>query len=137
MRLCPTRSLEDADPLIPEATIALTPPRPTPKMYRTLKFLRRDLHMEFITDAMIDQIIDQMEPEFDTHDFLQELMRRFPQAYTHELYRFESRPDPFRVLHPLIARALSSSQRLIQQGKTGSDNIRGRVTPNESWQRLD
>ncbi len=93
--------------------------------------------MEFIDHRIVDEVIEYMPNEFNTHSFIQELMRQRPREYTRELYRFESRVDPFFVLHPQIARIIARNERVCKQGKVYTRNIRGRITRNESWRRLN
>ncbi len=89
--------------------------------------------MEFITDTVMNNVIDLMPDEFDSHDFIKKMTRQYPSEYANELSLFKDREDPFLVLHPTIARTLASNDRLKQMGKVNSPNIGGNSTSNESW----
>lgn len=92
--------------------------------------------MEFITETIMNNIIDLMPEEFDSHDFIQKMTRQYPSEYANELSIYKDRDDPFLILHPAIARKLASNDRLKQMGKVNSPNIGGKSTSNESWLKL-
>ena len=93
--------------------------------------------MEYITDTIINEVIDQMPKKFDSHDFFKKITRLFPSDYVRELCRFKNQDDPFFVLHPMIARKLASNDRLRQMGKVDSPNIGGNSTSNEYWEKIE
>ena len=93
--------------------------------------------MEYITDTIMNNGIDHMPQRFDSHDFFKRILRLFPSDYTKELCRFQDHNDPFRILHPMIARWLAGSDRVRQMGKVDSPNIGGNSTSNESWEKLN
>jgi len=92
--------------------------------------------MEYITDKILNDVIDQMPQKFDSHDFFKRMTRLFPSDYVKELCRFKNHSDPFLVLHPMIARKLASDDGLRQMGKVDSPNIGGNSTSNESWEKI-
>jgi hypothetical protein len=92
--------------------------------------------MEFITESIMNDVIDEMPENFDSHDFFRKMNRQKPSKYVEELCFYKDRPDPFFVLHPLIARSLASNDRLKKKGKVKSPNIGGKSTSNESWLKL-
>jgi len=92
--------------------------------------------MEYITNTIINDVIDQMPQKFDSHDFIKRMTRLFPSDYVKELCRFKNHDDPFLVLHPMIARNLAGNDGLKQIGKVDSPNIGGKSTSNESWEEI-
>lgn len=92
--------------------------------------------MEYITDTIVNDVIDQMPQQFDSHDFIKRTTRLFPSDYVKELCRLKNHDDPFLVLHPMIARKLASNDRVRQLGKVDSPNIGGNSTSNESWEKI-
>lgn len=93
--------------------------------------------MEHITETIMNNVIDLMPQRFDSHGYLEKIIRRYPKEYVKELCRFQDNDDPFLVLHPLVARMLSKSNRVRQTGKVSSPNIGGNVTINESWEKIN
>lgn len=93
--------------------------------------------MEYITDTIINSVLDEMPDDFDTHAFIERLTRLYPSDYTKELCRYKDYDDPFLVLHPLIGKALASNGRVQKMGKVDSPNIGGRSTSNEAWRKVN
>lgn len=91
--------------------------------------------MEYIDDAVMNRVLDELPQDFDSHHFFRRLIRMYPSEYTKELSRHQNRADPFRVLHPLIANSLAHNNRLRKMGKVTSPNIGGESTANEAWQK--
>ena len=61
---------------------------------------------ELLRDDVFETIIDHLEDRFDSHDFIFEMMRRFPREYTSSLYECRRSKDPIQTLHAKIGRKL-------------------------------
>jgi len=89
--------------------------------------------MKYLSESIIDNVIDFLPTEFDSHAFFKKLIRQYPSEYASELCRFKHHADPFFVLHPQLARQLTKNKKIKQNGKVYSVNIGGKNTINESW----
>ena len=92
--------------------------------------------MEYITNTIINSVLDEMPDDFDTHAFIERMTRLYPSDYTKELCRFKDHDDPFLVLHPMIGKALAGNDRVKKMGKVDSPNIGGKSTSNEAWRKV-
>ena len=90
--------------------------------------------MEDITEGIIQNAIDEMDPIFDSHKIISWIMKNNPQEYTKELYRCVNAKDPIRELNRQIGSALNKFN-LIQLGDQNSPNVRGSDTPNMQWKK--
>ena len=94
--------------------------------------------MDLLRDNVFETILGRMEEEFESHDFIFEMMRRFPREYTHALYECRRAKDPIQTLHAKIGRKLSGMKgRISKTRKKTSRNVRGLPSTNQFWKKLD
>jgi len=97
------------------------------------------MHLNEITDALLEQAVRSQADEFDTHNVIFWLARNQPREYAADLYRsLENDGDPFDRLHNAVGRRLAELGDIVQQQhrKRVSLNVRGRDTPCEVWRRV-
>ena len=93
--------------------------------------------MELFRDTLFEAILDKMEDNFDSHDFIFEMMRFFPREYTHALYECRRAKDPIQTLHAKIGRKLLTfSDRIVKRRKGASRNPRGLPSRNQYWGKI-
>ena len=97
--------------------------------------------MVFLTDEILRQAVEQqLQNEFDTHDFIFTLMSDFPRDYTQQLNECLDHEDPFIKLHTRIGRRLASKEfndSLKQlHRKRISRNCRGKDDECEIWAKV-
>jgi hypothetical protein len=93
--------------------------------------------MELFKDDVFDTLIDKMEDDFDSHDFIFEMMRRFPRQYTVALYECRRAKDPIQTLHAKIGRKLSEyGARISKSRRKKSRNVRGLHSGNQFWKKI-
>jgi hypothetical protein len=94
--------------------------------------------MELLKDDVFDTVLGRMNDEFESHDFIFEMMRRFPREYTHALYECRRAKDPIQTLHAKIGRKLSMLKGQIgKTRKKTSRNVRGLTSTNQFWKKLE
>lgn len=93
--------------------------------------------MEFLSDEHVSEILESLNKEFDSHRFIFEYMRKFPQEYTYGLYEYRNSKDPIRAFHAVIGKQLLNHSKLTALGKDSTPNIRGLHSENEKWKKLD
>lgn len=91
--------------------------------------------------AQYDEIIDQMNDEFDSHQFILELAHRYQREYIEALYQFRndiSNAGPFGQLHSKLATRLRTdhSDRLRRLEDHESKNIFGRDSKCAQWRKI-
>ena len=93
---------------------------------------------ELLRDDVFETIIGHLEDRFDSHDFIFEMMRRFPRAYTSSLYECRRSKDPIQTLHAKIGRKLLEFGDLIRkvERRTSSRNARGLPSGNQHWEKI-
>jgi hypothetical protein len=91
--------------------------------------------MELLRDDVFETILDRMEGEFESHDFIFEMMRHFPREYTNSLYECRRAKDPIQTLHAKIGRKLSEMDGLSKTRKKTSRNVRGLPSTNQFWKK--
>jgi hypothetical protein len=92
---------------------------------------------ELFRDEVFETIIDHLEDRFDSHDFIFEMMRRFPREYTHSLFECRRAKDPIRTLHSKIGRKiLEFSDRIRKIERKSSQNVRGLPSGNQHWEKI-
>jgi hypothetical protein len=105
------------------------------KPRRTRK--RRDPPQPLFRDEVFEQVLDHMPDSFDSHDFIFEMMRRFPREYTLSLYEYRRSKDPIQTLHQMIGRKLVGfSDRIRTDQKKSSQNVRGLPSENLHWAKV-
>jgi hypothetical protein len=94
--------------------------------------------MELLKDDVFETILGRMKGEFESHDFIFEMMRRFPREYTHALYECRRAKDPIQTLHAKIGRKLAGMKgRIGKTRKKTSRNVRGLTSTNQFWKKLE
>lgn len=94
--------------------------------------------MDLLRDNVFETILGRMEEEFESHDFIFEMMRHFPREYTNSLYECRRAKDPIQTLHAKIGRKLSGMKgRISKTRKKTSRNVRGLPSTNQFWKKLD
>ena len=94
--------------------------------------------MELFRDNVFETILDIMEDQFDSHDFIFEMMRRFPREYTKALYECRRSKDPIQTLHQKIGRKLLEFRpRIRKTHRKSSRNVRGLHSANQYWQKAE
>jgi len=94
--------------------------------------------MDLLKDTVFESILDSMEDEFESHDFIFAMMRRFPREYTQSLYECRRAKDPIQTLHAKIGRKLSDMKgRIVKMRKKSSRNVRGLTSSNQFWKKLE
>ena len=92
---------------------------------------------ELFRDDVFETIIDHLEDRFDSHDFIFEMMRRFPREYTYSLFECRRSKDPIRTLHSKIGRKiLKFSDRIRKVKRKSSQNVRGLPSENQHWEKV-
>lgn len=93
---------------------------------------------ELLRDDVFETIIAHLEDRFDSHDFIFEMMRRFPREYTTSLYECRRSKDPIQTLHAKIGRKLLEFGDLIRKAeRTSSRNVRGLPSGNQHWEKIE
>jgi hypothetical protein len=94
--------------------------------------------MDLLRDEVFETILDRMDDEFESHDFIFEMMRRFPREYTSSLYQCRRAKDPIQTLHGRIGRKLSGMKgRIRKTRRKTSRNVRGLPSVNQFWRKID
>ncbi|MDD4670870.1 MAG: hypothetical protein PHG78_07575 [Bacteroidales bacterium] len=86
-----------------------------------------------LLSSLAGGIIDRLEDEFDSHDFINALMHSEGE-YLRALERYSA----FRTFHAQIGRYLSINQRRLGIGKDGrrmTRNVKGDVSVNQGWRK--
>ena len=92
--------------------------------------------MELFKDIVFETVLERMEDQFDSHDFIFEMMRRFPQEYTKALYECRRAKDPIQTLHAKIGRKLLDFRPQIRKTRRKSSrNVRGLPSTNQYWKK--
>jgi hypothetical protein len=97
------------------------------------------MHLNEVTDALLEEAIRFQTDEFDTHDVIFWLVRNCPWEYAADLHKsLEDDGDPFDRLHTAISHRLVTLKNVVQQQhrKRVSLNVRGRETACEVWRRV-
>jgi hypothetical protein len=93
--------------------------------------------MELFKDEVFETVLERMDDTFDSHDFIFEIMRRFPRQYTHTLYECRRSKDPIQTLHAKIGRKLLEfSDRVAKTKKKSTRNVRGLPSANQQWRKI-
>jgi hypothetical protein len=89
-------------------------------------------------DEVFETVIDHLDDRFDSHDFIFEMMRRFPREYTYSLFECRRSKDPIRTLHSKIGRKLLEfTDRIRKVERKSSQNVRGLPSENQHWEKIN
>ncbi|HUV37706.1 MAG TPA: hypothetical protein VMX58_12275 [Patescibacteria group bacterium] len=92
---------------------------------------------ELFRDELFESILDTMNDQFDSHDFIFEMMRHYPRQYTHALYECRRSKDPIQTLHAKIGKKLLNFRPTIRKTKRkASRNVRGLPSTNQFWEKV-
>jgi hypothetical protein len=92
--------------------------------------------MDLLKDRVFEAVLEKMGDEFESHDFIFEMMRRFPREYTFSLYECRRAKDPIQTLHAKIGRKLSEMKgRIRKTRRKTSQNVRGLPSTNQFWRK--
>jgi hypothetical protein len=95
-----------------------------------------NMTMELFRDNVFETVLENMEDRFDSHDFIFEMMRRFPREYTKALYECRRSKDPIQTLHQKIGRKLLEFEdRIRKTRRKSSRNVRGLPSDNQHWEK--
>jgi hypothetical protein len=95
------------------------------------------MKMELFEDRVFDTVIRSMNDQFDSHDFIFGMMRRFPREYTNALYECRRSKDPIQTLHAMIGRKLLEFNDTIRKTRRkASRNVRGLPSKNQHWEKI-
>ncbi len=93
---------------------------------------------ELFRDEVFETIIGHLGDRFDSHDFIFEMMRRFPREYTFSLFECRRSKDPIQTLHAKIGRKLLEFGDLIRKvDRKASRNVRGLPSENQHWEKIE
>ena len=93
--------------------------------------------MELFRDTVFESVLERMDDQFDSHDFIFEMMRHFPREYTHALYECRRSKDPIQTLHAKIGRKLLEFHGAIRKTRRSSSrNTRGLPSRNQHWRKV-
>lgn len=84
------------------------------------------------------EIVDKMEIEFDSHDFIKELIKSHEKSYVELLYSYINNLTIFRTLHSQIGTYLSENSKSLdieKLVKNSSENIKGYDSENQVWKK--
>lgn len=100
---------------------------------------------EFMAANLVEvqEIINELPATFKSHEFIETFSKRFQHGYIRMLNlqteKYPDNPEPFQAIHAQIGRFLASNQdqlSISQQGKKKSDNIFGKYSDNEVWNKI-
>jgi hypothetical protein len=91
--------------------------------------------MTKISDVMLAEIVNALPPVFDSHAVIREMMRRYPQQYTTDLFGHVENKDPILSFHSTIGVRLTRFEDIERTRRISSDNVRGQKTENQEWRR--
>ena len=94
--------------------------------------------MELFRDEVFETIIENLGPQFDSHDFIFDMMRHYPREYAKALYECRRSKDPIQSLHAKIGKKLLDFNRTIRKvRKKSSRNVRGLPSTNQYWEKIE
>lgn len=93
--------------------------------------------MEYITEQMIREAIVHMKDEFDSHDVIRWIMRKYPKEYANQLceYNVNNDKDPFPILHSQISQVVGRTTLVAKTTRKISTNARLSDTENQGWRK--
>jgi hypothetical protein len=92
---------------------------------------------ELFKDELFESILEKMSDQFDSHDFIFEMMRHYPRQYTHALYECRRAKDPIQTLHAKIGKKLLDFRgRIRKTRRRATRNVRGLPSENQFWEKL-
>jgi len=89
-----------------------------------------------VNNRITNRIIGSLKDKFDSHDFIFEFMRNFPQEYVKVLYHYVKEDDPIQSFHMEIGQILLARKDLKKLGVVQSQNSRGLSSENGEWQKI-
>jgi hypothetical protein len=92
---------------------------------------------EFLDRVAID-LIRKMKSSFDTHDFIQQLLKDYELEYVNYLHSYNDKAGIFRTFHAQIGRYLSNNEiqlSIIKGVREFSENIKDYESENQKWSK--
>jgi len=92
------------------------------------------LNQEF---RQLSVIIDSLEIEFNSHDFLKKFAKKYEKDYVEFLSDFKKN-SPFQKVHSQIARFLSKNRKelnICKTKKVPSENVFGEIDEIQGWKK--
>ena len=94
--------------------------------------------MELFRDEVFETIIENLGPQFDSHDFIFDMMRHYPREYAKALYECRRSKDPIQSLHAKIGKKLLHFNGTIRKVRSKSSrNVRGLPSRNQYWEKIE
>ena len=92
-----------------------------------------------LLDKHAKEIISELPGSFDSHEFIQRLIKKDEEGYVRELHGcIKSKNGIFRNFHSRIGQYLSKNRETIgirSTGKVSSENIKDYISNNEGWKK--
>jgi hypothetical protein len=89
-------------------------------------------------DANCKELIDKMNVDFDSHEFINQLIINHEVEYVKQLYSCLEIKGIFRAVHSQIGKYLSENQdelSILKLDRHKSDNIKDYESENQKWRR--
>ncbi|MCP5094434.1 MAG: hypothetical protein GY943_02650 [Chloroflexi bacterium] len=86
--------------------------------------------------AVYPSVIEKMPDEFDSHDFFLALAHQHQRLYVQALATFADTEYPFMSVHGEIAKRLSRSGLVMQNGTRNSQDIFKQVNSAAIWNKV-
>lgn len=85
-----------------------------------------------------EEIIDQMNDEFNSHDFIEKLSQAHQDLYVQVLNQYAEKGQPFQTVHGILAKRLKNNwKHLVRHIDTDkSENIFGNYNDAAIWQKV-
>jgi hypothetical protein len=91
---------------------------------------------ELTPSMMLRVIAEDLDDEFNSHEFIAALRRRFPQGYAEELIQKASAADPQKAADSAIASRLNFApfdRAIVNIGSEWAPNVRGTLSRVALW----
>lgn len=92
--------------------------------------------IKLLLDDYAEDIIKELPNPFDSHTFIQKLIKKDEERYIIELYGCLKPKGTFQYFHSQIGRYLSKEKSKLEiesLGKVSSENIKNYISDNEGW----
>lgn len=88
-------------------------------------------------EAVFSRVVRTMPDEFDTHQFILKLARRYQKLYIQALYVYRDNDSSFTMTHRAIGKRLKKHETLVKQvGTRKSQNIFGLENRVALWRKV-
>lgn len=91
--------------------------------------------------SQAQKVIKELNPTFDTHDFIEKFSRNYEREYVEIIYKYYKKSARiFMSAHAAIGKFLSDETQNLkiekQSERVSSRNIKGYKSPNQRWRKL-